>query len=1051
MANLTGKKMSEMQVVEDLNSENIIPLVQGGINKIIQFSDLLQNIAEQLVTNDPDNASTTKAASAKLLYDLKIALNSLDTEIDNRLTTLDGKVNTLENKDYRSDWNETNISSVKYIQNKPTNVGQNGKSAYEVALENGFIGTEAQWLASLKGATGPQGIPGSPGNNGVASYFHVRYSVNANGNPMQTVPSKYIGTAVTSSSVAPTSYTAYTWYDWEGAQGENGEQGIPGVNGSDGRTSYLHIKYSDDGGVTFTANNGEIPGDYLGQYVDFELMDSNIPSSYTWSKIKGLNGIDGKSTEFVFKTSIVEVVPATPPSIQVDDYVPPGWTDDPSGVSDSVPYEYVSQRDKIDGLWGVFSTPALWAKFGKNGETGASGNWTSFVFKESTLQPTAPTGTNPFPPLANAWVDAPAATGIWWMSKAQVNGVNNQVIGTWSTPVKVTGKDGVDGADGADGSAGVASRSVNLTANTLGVNYNTSGSVPSPSTILLTATALNTSGTVYYQFFVNDVSVQNTTSNTYTYTPQASYNNMPDKVEVQIREGSSSSSILARDQITIIGMKAGSDSIVAVLSNEAHTFSASTTGVVTDYSNSGTTIQVFQGTNPILYDAVGTANNSWRITPTALNITVGTLVDSGSFCTVGNASAMSNSSETASITYSIVGKTTTGVSFTLSKVQNFSKSLKGDSGSDGTYVVYQWAKNTSTSTAPSTGWVSQPPAIGSGEYLWMRFGTVIPPAASPSTWSTPVRVSGEKGPTGNTGPTGTPGPMLILRGIYSSSETYNGTSNVREAVKWNDGTQDYWYVTLPSAGQFTNIPPSNSLYWEAFTENIEMVATKLLLAEGANIGGWIFHVDGGGNQMLRSQNGTAILNGTTGDVQFVSGNIGGFNISNNYLTSTSTWNGAGGSYSDYIRLNGERGSVQNIDSNTNRVINSFGYAKFGTQGKNGLFCGINDTTLSGGYTSYTTRVDNAGVFVSDGAGGNLSTDNYVYISKNELDMQIKNSLNNFLSVRLGGQNPNASGKIILKLEGLPGVPASSLTIGEVFTDSSTTLASGTRFLKIKIS
>ena len=28
--------------------------------------------------------------------------------------------------------------------------GENGKSAYEIALDNGFVGTEQEWLASLK-------------------------------------------------------------------------------------------------------------------------------------------------------------------------------------------------------------------------------------------------------------------------------------------------------------------------------------------------------------------------------------------------------------------------------------------------------------------------------------------------------------------------------------------------------------------------------------------------------------------------------------------------------------------------------------------------------------------------------------------------------------------------------------------------------------------------------------------------------------------------------------------------------------------------------------
>ena len=38
--------------------------------------------------------------------------------------------------------------------------GENGASAYEVAVENGFEGTEAEWLASLQGADGLDGLDG---------------------------------------------------------------------------------------------------------------------------------------------------------------------------------------------------------------------------------------------------------------------------------------------------------------------------------------------------------------------------------------------------------------------------------------------------------------------------------------------------------------------------------------------------------------------------------------------------------------------------------------------------------------------------------------------------------------------------------------------------------------------------------------------------------------------------------------------------------------------------------------------------------------------------
>lgn len=45
-----------------------------------------------------------------------------------------------------------------------------GKSAYEIAKENGFDGTEAEWLASLKGATGAAGANGKDGENGKTPY-----------------------------------------------------------------------------------------------------------------------------------------------------------------------------------------------------------------------------------------------------------------------------------------------------------------------------------------------------------------------------------------------------------------------------------------------------------------------------------------------------------------------------------------------------------------------------------------------------------------------------------------------------------------------------------------------------------------------------------------------------------------------------------------------------------------------------------------------------------------------------------------------------------------
>lgn len=90
-----------------------------------------------------------------------------------------------------------------------------GKSAYEIAKENGFDGTEAEWLASLKGATGAAGANGKDGENGKTPY------VGENGN-------WYIGADDTGKPS-------------RGAKGEPGEPGAKGDKGDTGATPKITI------------------------------------------------------------------------------------------------------------------------------------------------------------------------------------------------------------------------------------------------------------------------------------------------------------------------------------------------------------------------------------------------------------------------------------------------------------------------------------------------------------------------------------------------------------------------------------------------------------------------------------------------------------------------------------------------------------------------------------------------------------------------------------------------------------------------------------------
>ena len=176
---------------------------------------------------------------------------------------------------------------------------------------------------------GDDGLPGVPGADGKTSYFHIKYSSVENptsSSQMTETPSDYIGTYVDYTQADSTDPKKYTWARFKGF---NGEDGLPGINGEDGKTSYLHIKYSDNGGLSFTANNGEDPGAYIGQYVDFIQKDSDNPTDYTWSLIRGESGAAGSDAttgEYYEYRYAKNGSTVTPPALDADAENPAGWS-----------------------------------------------------------------------------------------------------------------------------------------------------------------------------------------------------------------------------------------------------------------------------------------------------------------------------------------------------------------------------------------------------------------------------------------------------------------------------------------------------------------------------------------------------------------------------------------------------------------------------------------------------------------------------------------------------------------------------------------------------
>lgn len=179
---------------------------------------------------------------------------------------------------YADDAKGTNMSDAPegktYIGmawNKPTSKESTNAADYSWSL--------------IKGADGKDGktpVKGVDYFDGVSSYVWIRYATDAKGTGMTAIPSTttgYIGTATTTTAVAPTNASAYVWAKYIGEKGAKGDGG------------YIHIAYANsaDGKTGFDTTIGTGKS-YIGQYTDNIEGDSTNPSKYTWSLIKGADG-----------------------------------------------------------------------------------------------------------------------------------------------------------------------------------------------------------------------------------------------------------------------------------------------------------------------------------------------------------------------------------------------------------------------------------------------------------------------------------------------------------------------------------------------------------------------------------------------------------------------------------------------------------------------------------------------------------------------------------------------------------------------------------------
>lgn len=400
--------------------------------------------------------------------------------------------------------NPTGKAYIGFAYNKETATESNNPSDYT-------------W-SDIKGE---DGIPGAAGADGKTYYTWVAYSDNADGTGMYQQPkdtTKYIGIAVNKETATESNNPSdYTWSKFKGEDGQSVSSlgrwytglfvpklSIVTMGGSsfcskkDTSNPPLWTTTTNDGRrITQTQDGGKTYGYILSGESNTEEYDLLVQS--------GKDGSDGTDYERVFIHTTTENRPSTPATSQTDDYIPSGWHDDPIGVSESLPFEWISERKKRNGIWSNFSTPALWAKYGFDGIDGAEGvAGTSIVWKgDFSSAPSSPQngwayknttdkksyvyqdgqwyqmtidgidGKNGKDGLSIVWKgdlqSPPSNPQINWAYRDTNNGRVYIWNGTaWSLMV-------VDGSDGADGAAGSNGLSVFIT-------YNDSTSQPSVPT-----------------------------------------------------------------------------------------------------------------------------------------------------------------------------------------------------------------------------------------------------------------------------------------------------------------------------------------------------------------------------------------------------------------------------------------------------------------------------------------------------------------------------------------------------------------------------------------
>ena len=238
------------------------------------------------------------------INDIPVATSASFTDNDLFLIVDDGEARLLRRSTFQAwmldnvqgekgDTGAQGLQGVAGADGKDGINGVNGLSAYQIAVSNGFIGTEQQWLVSLKGATGATGLTG---NNGWTP--SLRTEVRGTDEVVLRIVD-WTGGSGTKPAVGYLSSTGIVTNisnatNIRGTQGLQGVRGEQGVSGEDAAQA-TNIAIQDDHSVIVTYNNSAT------------LQSNTPPRILGWGSYK-----DGQYTDaspFTIASNTTAIVP----------------------------------------------------------------------------------------------------------------------------------------------------------------------------------------------------------------------------------------------------------------------------------------------------------------------------------------------------------------------------------------------------------------------------------------------------------------------------------------------------------------------------------------------------------------------------------------------------------------------------------------------------------------------------------------------------------------------------------------------------------------------